>query len=780
MTDLDRCNREQEAMAEQHDAPAWLVTLGMEDWEREKQLVRTDEYEQFLRAKRIAAPSVGIEPRTVNSKLFPFQSDIVRWALKKGRAAIFADCGLGKSPMQLEWARQVADDTAGRVLILAPLAVSSQTVLEGEKFGIAVNKCRNADGLRSGINITNYEMLQHFDPSAFSGIVLDESSILKSYDGSTRKQITEFAGCIPYRLAATATPSPNDHTELGTHAEFLGVMSRTEMLATFFVHDGGDTSKWRLKGHAETAFWKWLASWAVMIRKPSDLGYSDDGFALPPLEIHEQVVKVQWSNDVLFPVEAKTLAERRDARRNSLNERVAKCADLVNANDAQWLVWCDLNAESEALAKACGGAVEVRGSDSQEHKEKSMLDFAAGRIRVLVSKPSICGFGMNFQACHHIACVGLSDSWESYYQAVRRCWRFGQRHPVECHIITSEAEGAVVANIKRKESQAAEMAESMAEHMRDITQSELHSATVRQTDEYRTGIERGQNWTAHLGDCVEVMRAMADESIDYFVFSPPFNSLYTYSNSERDMGNSRSDEQFEKHYLYLIREQFRVLRPGRLLSFHCMNLPTSKERDGVIGLRDFRGDLIRWHQSAGFIYHSEAVIWKDPVTAMQRTKALGLLHKTIRKDSSMSRQGIPDYLVTMRKPGENPKPISHTSDEYPVSKWQKIASPIWMDINPSDTLQRESAREEKDERHIAPLQLEVIRRALELWSARGDLVCSPFMGIGSEGVVSLELGRRFVGIELKQSYFRQAVVNLRNTENSPKEQPSMFNEEFWP
>lgn len=272
--------------------------------------------------------------------------------------------------------------------------------------------------------------------------------------------------------------------------------------------------------------------------------------------------------------------------------------------------------------------------------------------------------------------------------------------------------------------------------------------------------QSGDGWTAYNGDCVEVVSALPDRSVDYSIFSPPFASLYTYSNSPRDMGNCRTDAEFFEHFGHLIDALARVMRPGRNVSFHCMLLPTSKERDGYIGLKDFRGDLIRAFQARGFVFHSEVVIWKDPVTAMQRTKALGLLHKSVRENASMCRQGIPDYLVTMRAPGENDLRVKHDSKQYPVDKWQKVASPIWMDIDPSDTLQYRSAREHDDERHICPLQLEVIRRGIDLWTNPGEVVLSPFMGIGSEGFVALEMQRRFVGVELKRSYFEQAARNL--------------------
>lgn len=276
----------------------------------------------------------------------------------------------------------------------------------------------------------------------------------------------------------------------------------------------------------------------------------------------------------------------------------------------------------------------------------------------------------------------------------------------------------------------------------------------------------GKNFAIYQGDSTEVMQAFPDNSMDFCIFSPPFATLYTYSNSERDLGNSRDYEEFSQHYSFIASELFRVLKPGRLMSVHCMNLPSSKERDGFIGIKDFRGDLIRLHQSGGFIYHSEVCIWKDPVQAMQRTKAIGLLYKQLKKDSALSRQGIPDYLVTFRKPGENADPITKNPDDFPVSLWQNYASPVWMDINPSDTLQRESAREEKDERHICPLQLGVIERAVKLWTNPGDVVFSPFAGIGSEGVIPIRTGRKFVGIELKESYFRQACLNLQQEEVS--------------
>ena len=744
-------------------------------------------YTDFLASKSNACPPAGFDPQQFTASLFPFQRDIVTMACRVGRFCIWADCGMGKTAMQLEWAHQVHRHTGGSVLVLAPLAVAHQTVREGAKFGIPCAFAATQAEVQSGITITNYEKLGHFDPAAFDGVVLDESSILKAYTGKIRNQIIESFAQTPFRLACSATPAPNDHMELGNHAEFIGVMTRAEMLAMFFVHDGGDTAKWRLKGHAKDKFWEWVCSWAVTIRKPSDLGYDDGDFILPELCIQDCTVEAPREATIddagqmaLFAMEARTLNDQRKVRRASLQMRVDAAAALANDNTEQWLIWCDLNDESKALAVAINGAVEVSGSDSDEHKRKAAIDFQDGKIRVLVSKPSIFGFGLNFQGCHNVAFVGLSHSYEAFYQAIRRCWRFGQQHPVNAHIIYDVAEGRVIDNIRRKEADSIAMAESMVTIMKQTTMEQLKKIQ-RQVAPHITERQSGDNWEMYMGDCIESIKQIDSDSIHYSIFSPPFASLYTYSNSDRDMGNSRTEQEFFDHFVFLANELHRVMMPGRLISFHCMNLPSSKERDGFIGVKDFRGDMLRIFQCAGFVFHSEVCIWKDPVTAMQRTKAIGLLHKQIRKDSALSRQGIPDYLVTVRKLGDNPQPCAgpftefagengprKTGDEIKdsINIWQRYASPVWMDINPSDTLQYRSARANEDERHICPLQLDVIRRGMQLWSNPGDVVLSPFAGIGSEGFVALEQGRKFVGFELKPSYFGCAVKNLQVAESA--------------
>lgn len=757
------------------DPGAWL---GCHDWFAEEFLMEREmenNYREYIGSKHVAAPVAGFHVDDINPRMHLHQPVITKWSVRRGRSAIFAGTGMGKTFMELEWARHVSAK-AGNVLMLAPLVVGAQTKNEAEKFGIG-GVAHVHGPTDDAIQVTNYEKLHRFNPNDYAGIVLDESSILKGFDGKFRKAVTEFSSVIPYRLCASATPAPNDYMELGNHAEYLGVMTCAEMLAMFFTHDGADTSKWRLKRHAEPVFWKWVCSWAVAIRKPSDLGFDDGPYSLPPLNINQVAVESGVVQDGrLFQIEAESLQERQQARKLTIDQRVTECAKYANGDQDQWVVWCGRNEESSKLAAAIGGAIEVTGSQSEEQKEANLLKFINGEARVLVTKPEIAGFGLNLQFCHKIAFVGLSDSFEQYYQAVRRCWRFGQRKPVDVYVITADIEGAVVRNIQRKESDSERMMEGMVEYMKDEMQKEVFSSAIQNT-EYAEDERRGKSWTALLGDCVEHVSRMPDSSVGYSIFSPPFASLYTYSNSDRDMGNCKNYAEFERHFKFLIPQLYRVLMPGRLLSFHCMNLPFSKERDGFIGIRDFRGQMIRWFEDCGFIFHSEVCIWKDPVTAMQRTKAIGLLYKQLRKDSAMSRQGIPDYLVTMRKPGANPQPVTKTYESFPVDLWQRYASPVWMDIQQSKTLNRDGAKEQNDERHICPLQLDVIERGVRLWSNPSDLVLSPFMGIGSEGYVSLKEGRRFIGTELKPTYFELACKNLRQAEMDGSGQGDMFAEE---
>jgi len=449
-------------------------------------------YEECLARKRMEIVDSGfrVEQNALNPALFDWQKDITRWALRKGKAALFEDCGLGKTIQQLSFADEVCKHENTSVIVFSPLSVAQQTVAEGRKFGINANIIENQADIKKGINITNYEKLDKFDFSSFGGVVLDESSILKHSTSKTRQEITQRFAATPYKLACSATPAPNDFMEIGNHSEFFGIMSQVEMLATFFAHDGGDTAKWRLKGHAEDKFWEWIASWACVLQSPGDLGYDDAAYKLPPLNIHEHIVKSNALEDtegqlLLVPQQSMSLSDRRNARKQSLTQRVSAAADIANSIDGQTLIWCDLNSESEALSRAIRGAVEVKGSDNANHKINSMMDFSNGDIKALVSKPSIAGWGMNWQNCNNMIFVGLSDSFEAYYQAVRRCWRFGQTNPVNVHLVISEAEGAVKANIERKQADAMRMTGELIRHTQKILEADIRQ-TTRISENYHT------------------------------------------------------------------------------------------------------------------------------------------------------------------------------------------------------------------------------------------------------------------------------------------------------
>lgn len=449
------------------------------------------EYLEFLKSKRFVLESSGfdVDKSMLNPRMYEFQKDIVRWALAKGRACVFADCGLGKTLMQLEWSLKIHEHTGGNVLILAPLSVCEQTKREGLGFGYDVKICASQSDVGDGINITNYEKLDKFIANEFVGIVLDESSILKSFTGKVRTSIIENFSNVPYKLACTATPAPNDYMEIGNHSEFCGVMTRSEMLAMFFVHDGGETSKWRLKGHAEDVFWQWMASWCVFVDNPENLGYEIDGYDLPELNIEEIIV----DGDVTI-TEKLSLTERRQARKDSLQLRCEQAAKIVNNSDDQWLVWCDLNGESHKLHELINDSVEVQGSDKDMYKSSSMLNFSNGEIKCLVTKPKIAGFGMNWQNCHNMIFTGLSDSYEQFYQALRRCWRFGQMNPVNVYIIISAKEGCVKENIERKQKDFLKMQSEMTELTKEITKKEL-KRTCRISTPYEPKEEmRLPNW----------------------------------------------------------------------------------------------------------------------------------------------------------------------------------------------------------------------------------------------------------------------------------------------
>jgi len=723
----------------------------------------TQEYDQFIRAKSRKAESFGFEPFPITAPLFDWQRQVVEWAVRKGRAALFEDCGLGKTIQQIEWAHQVMLKTSGKVLILTPLAVAHQTAAEATKFGIRAAVVESGEQCGgTGIYITNYEKLDHFDGIDFAGVVLDESSILKSFQGKLRRKLTTRFADTRFRLCCTATPSPNDYTEFGQHADFLGICSPAQMLATFFINDTFNTGDWRLKKHAEMLFWEWVSSWAACISKPSDIGFSDDGYNLPTLNMQSITVDVDWTVDAdeeeLFRFPSMSATTMHKELRMTCDDRVAKVAELVNGSSESWIVWCNTNDESHKLNVSINDAVEVKGSDSSKHKERAADDFIEGKTRVLISKAGIYGYGLNLQCCRNVAFVGLSYSFEDFYQALRRCYRFGQQREVNAYIVQASTEGAILQTINRKIGQHEEMKQKMKIAAECFRQSQMKELTMK-TD---ITTKQGNGWTVHHGDCVRVAKSLPDHSIGFSVFSPPFADLFTYSDDLQDMGNCSDMEEFTKHFEILIEELARVMIPGREVAVHCVDLLSTKWKHGKIEFQDFSGEIIRAFWRHGFLFHSRICIWKSPVTEMQRTKAHGLLHKTLCNDSTDSRVGCADYLIVFRAPGENPIPVVKDRSQFPVSWWQEVASPVWMTVNQGNVLNKDGARDHADERHICPLQLDVIERAITLWSNPGELVYSPFTGIGSEGVGALKLDREFVGSELKESYFNQAAQNLAN------------------
>ena len=729
------------------------------------------DYLAFLEKKKTQRITSGfvIDESELNPALFDFQKYCVKRALEAGKFAMFEDCGLGKTIQQLEWSQKVIEHINMPVLILAPLAVINQTIKEGVKFGYTVNEIDEADAettLEPGIYITNYDNMDNVEASLFGGIVLDESSILKNFQGKTRTQLIDDFRHTPYKLACTATPSPNDTSEICNHSEFLDVMTRNEMLAMYFIHDGGSTSDWRLKGHARQSFWDFVSTWAVMLNKPSDIGYDDKGYDLPPLNVQQVIVETpKRDNGMLFNTTAVNATEYHKELRETYQVRLDKVAEMVKASDENFIIWIGHDDEGKYLRTLLPDAIEVKGIDSRQYKKEKLLGFARNEFRVLITKLKIAQFGMNYQNCHNQIYASLDFSFEATYQGIRRSYRFGQTEQVNIYLITTDTMQNVKRSFDAKQKAFKDMQAYMTEATNRNIKNKLQLTKMEVSKSYKS-----EYCDIRLGDCVQLIRDIPDESIGFSIFSPPFAELYTYSDKIEDMGNSKDYKEFFTAFKYLVSELYRVMWSGRNVAVHCMDLPIQKGKEGYIGLRDFSGMILEAFQEVGFVYHSRVTIWKNPVTEMQRTKALGLLHKQVKKDASMSRVGIPDYLMVFRKDGEHKHPVNCNIS---VDTWQKYASPVWMDINYSNTLNAQSGRESNDEKHICPLQLETIERAITLWTNEGDTVLTPFLGIGSEVYESIKMGRFGIGFELKESYFNEAIRNCRSAEMEFN-QPSLF------
>ena len=744
------------------------------------------EYKTFLATKQYKATNCGlnIDRSLIHPKLFEWQKDIVLWALKKGRCAVFLDTGLGKTFIQIEWARLLNQNT----LIIAPLSVARQTVREARKIDIDVRYVRSQLEINAEhkLWITNYEMIEQFDFSVFGSVVLDESSILKSIGGKTRQKLTELCNLVTYRLCCTATPAPNDYIELGNHTEFLGICKMSEMLAMFFINankehtlnyegvtyrkkgSNKNGTEWRLKHHAEKHFFQWLASWAITMTTPSDLGYPDDGFILPRLNITPIVVSSEYKpSDQLFFTHLHGISDRVKVRKTTVSGKLDKLSAIVKSDSRQWIIWCGLDEESKRASEilASDNAIEVKGSDKLEFKIQTLEDFQDGKFNILITKPKIAGYGMNFQNASNMIFLGLNDSWETFYQCIRREWRYGQTKPVNVYIIMHDVENEIYQNILRKDAMAKRLKASLIEQIKDYEKGELGLNTKIETD-YTETTKQGQNWTAMLGDSCERLKEIPENSIDLSIYSPPFADLFTYTASERDLGNSRDWPEFFNHYKFIIREVLRVTKPGRLTCVHSSDIPAMAQRDGYIGIRDFPGEVIRAYEKEGWVFIGRAFVQKNPQAQAIRIKSKALLFVQLRKDSSDSRPALIDQILLFKKPGDNLVPIKPVENgEMDNETWIEWAHGIWTGIRETETLQYHTARGDDDEKHICPLQLGTIERCVKLYSNPGEMVLTPFGGIGSEAYTALKFGRKATLLELKPEYFNVAVKNMTEIEN---------------
>lgn len=761
-----------------------------------QQTAQTDiDYQEFLKTKNrgIIESGFEIDETKLNGFLFPFQKQIVRRALQVGRYAIFADCGLGKTIMQLEFANQAVKQTGKPALILAPLAVTGQTIDEGNKFGIPCQRYTEETKKQVAIHVSNYEQLDNIDVTRFSCIVLDESSMLKNFTGKTKKKLIEVFSKTPYRLCCTATPSPNDINEIGNHSEFLGILDAQDMRSKWFVRDEG-MNNYRLKGHGKKDFYAWVSSWATMITKPQDLGFEMEGYVLPKLEFIEVEVSAQTKeNGQLFNSTSVNATEFNAELRYTMKLRLDEAVRIAKENpDEQIIIWIKHDAEADYLKKALPEAVEVRGSDKPDLKEKNLLGFARNEFKILITKAKIAQFGLNYQNCALQINASLDFSFEGLYQTIRRSYRFGQKRAVRIYLITSDTMTNVINTIKQKEQQFLELQTEMNKSINVQAYGLLDNYEFKEkrTDEY---------WLMKGDSCQEIKR-IPDNSIDFIVFSPPFSSLFTYSNYIHDMGNSENHEQFFKQYSYLLKDLYRILKPGRLMACHTKDMPIYKGSHGYTGLYDFTGEHHRAVEDVGFKYHAKINIWTDPVLERSRTNTQRLLYHQVRNDSSYSGVGLPEYVTIFRKWEGNEEdwtPINNkkSKEVFPLETWQAWASPVWQttkqdieemneiceqytqqtwfDIKRTDVLNNRQGFAMGDEKHIAPLQLSVIRRCVQMWTNKGETVFTPFLGIGSEVYESVKLGRKGIGCELKDSYFETACKNVQAAVETTK-QMSLF------
>ena len=789
-------------------------------------------YEDVIinKLKQIRPSGFEVQLEEIHPLLKPWQRVIVRHALKQGKYALFENTGLGKTLQYGEWAKHVARHTGGKVLIVTPLAVAHQSIRELARIDAAARYCRSqeeAENCPEQIIVVNYDMLKNMRCDWYAGVVLDESSILKNYTGKTKRFLLEAFAGTPYKLACTATAAPNDGLEYGNHAEFLDVMESTDMIQRFFINDTMQAGSYKLMGWADSTspmgFWTWLSSWAVCISKPSDLpGFDDGDFQLPELIIHEEMVAVDHTRAfekgeliVNGNLSATTLNRE---KKLTLEDRCRRAREIYdrNPNDIT-VIWCSLNSEADRLVELFPEFVEVRGSESYQVKEQKLHDFSDGKYPGIITKAEIAGYGLNWQHAGRHIFVGVDYSFEDFYQSIRRSYRYMRKGDVHAYLIYAESEGNVRQALQRKSDDFQKAQDRMNEAIRvhGLDRDVDHREVKIDLDE---DVARGEGWTSYLGDCVLTARKhIADNSVDLSVFSPPFAELYRYTDSRFDHGNVADMDEFFEVFDYEIAELWRVTKPGRLAVVHCKHLPLYMNRDGAAGLRAFPFEIQRHFEQFRFgkdnkpsadgktnkyrrwVLHSEVTIWKDPVIEMQRTKNHGLLWKNVTERGEVVRQGMADYLLIFRKwvdldempdkqieremrapklhdgieehtyIGEQGPQYWDSDRDYSIQVWQKYASPVWFDINQTNVLNGALAREDRDAKHICPLQLDVIGRAIDLWSLPGEMVYSPYAGIGSEGKVAIEMHRRFVGSELKRAYWRQQVRYLKRAQEQARQ-----------
>ena len=729
-----------------------------------------DEYQKFLEGKFKVHQNSGfeIELDSINPILFPHQKIAVKKALEKGRFALFLDTGLGKTLCELEWAKHIYNHTKKPVLIICPLAVSGQIIEEGRKFGYDINRLNLQKGIETIINVINFEQLSNVDVSLFSGIVIDESSILKSFTGALRNLIIKTFKDFKFKLACTATPSPNEYTEIGNHSEFLGVLDSSDMLTKFFSNDTSEASKFTLKGHAKKDFFRWLNSWGLCLTKPSDLGFSDLGYDLPPLNIIEyEIFTEKKDNGKLFNDTSVNATNFNQELRNTMEARLNKVAEIVNNSTDNFIIWIKQNDEADYLKKLIPDAIEVRGSELPETKEKKLLGFGKNEFRVMITKTKIAQFGLNYQNCNNQVFASLDFSFEGTYQAIRRCYRFGQTKEVNIHIVKTDTMKNVSDIIKQKESEFNIMRKEMINEL-------ANDLDFRLKLDYTHQVVKAPDYEIHKGDSIELIDLIDDNSIDFSIYSPPFSSLYTFSDNIRDLGNCDSDEEFFQNYRFLLQKLFKKIRPGRLVAVHTKDLPMYKSRHGATGYRDFTGENLKLMEDVGFVYHSKITIWTDPVLERARTNCQRLLYKQVQSDASLSGVGTPDYLTIFRKweniDSDLYRPVDWKNREnFPLDTWQKWASPVWFDIMRVDVLNSRIAKDSDDEKHLSPLQLGVIERAIAMWTNENETVFTPFAGIGSAIYQAVKMNRKGIGIELKDAYFNQACKNIEQAVQEKKQ-----------